>query len=167
MAHMFTDDLPPNTALSLSSSLIIRLFFLSCRPFFLMYAHSFLVTSVRGIAFAPTTSASVPLGVTGLMKAAFGLRAVFFFAVFFAMRSPMKTQIASKESTTKRQLFPSGIAHFPYGIPARAPDPLQEPSVTAVTLPQWTLGVHGNVVNWSSRDLAMRFATAPAVTNRP
>src|SRR6185436_14998780 len=25
------------------------------------------------------------------MKAAFGLRAVFFFAVFFAMRSPMKT----------------------------------------------------------------------------
>src|SRR5262245_59830564 len=81
MAHMFTDDLPPNTALSLSSSLIIRLFFLSCRPFFLMYAHSFLVTSVRGIAFAPTTSASVPLGCTGRMKAAFG----FLFAL--AMRS--------------------------------------------------------------------------------
>jgi hypothetical protein len=50
-----------------------------------MYAHSFLVTSVRGIGFAPTTSARVLLGVTGRMKAAFGLRALFFFgaAAFF------------------------------------------------------------------------------------
>jgi hypothetical protein len=45
------------------------------------------VTSVRGIAFEPTTSASVALGVTGLMKAAFGFR--FDPPFFFAMRSPL------------------------------------------------------------------------------
>jgi len=37
---------------------------------------------VRGIGFEPTTSESAALGVTGAMKAAFGLRAGFFFAVF-------------------------------------------------------------------------------------
>src|SRR4051794_20842443 len=62
ISNMLTCALPPNTALSASSALIMRLFFLSCRPFFLMYAHSFLVTSVRGIAFDPTTSASLSLG---------------------------------------------------------------------------------------------------------
>src|SRR5450759_1041637 len=62
ISNMSTVALPPNTALSASSALIMRLFFLSCRPFFLMYAHSFFVTSVRGIAFDPTTSASLSLG---------------------------------------------------------------------------------------------------------
>jgi hypothetical protein len=58
-----------------------------------MYAHSFFVTSVRGIGFAPTTSASVALGVTGRMKAAFGFRVLVFF---FAMQSPLKdARIAS------------------------------------------------------------------------
>src|SRR5260370_39346794 len=79
---MLTVDLPPNTGFSMSSDLNIRLFFLSCRPFFLMYAHSFLVTSVRGIGFDPTTSASLSLGCTGFMNAAFGLRFVAFFAIF-------------------------------------------------------------------------------------
>jgi hypothetical protein len=46
-----------------------------------MYAHSFLVTSVRGIGFEPTTVASCGLGVIGFMNAAFGVR---FLAVFFA-----------------------------------------------------------------------------------
>jgi hypothetical protein len=50
-----------------------------------MYAHSFLVTSVRGIAFEPTISPSFSLGCTGFMKAAFGLRLLF---AFFAMSSP-------------------------------------------------------------------------------
>ena len=36
-----------------------------------MYAHRRLVTSVLGIGFAPTTSASDALGVTGFMNAAF------------------------------------------------------------------------------------------------
>ena len=36
IANMLTDALPPKTAFSLASALIIRLFFLSCRPFFLM-----------------------------------------------------------------------------------------------------------------------------------
>src|SRR4249920_1695888 len=79
---MLTDALPPKTAFSGPSALIMRLFFLSCRPFFLMYAHSFLVTSVRGIGFDPTTSASLSLGCTGFMNAAFGLRFVAFFAIF-------------------------------------------------------------------------------------
>jgi len=84
---------------------------------------------VRGIGFGPTIVASVSLGVTGLMKAAFGVRALFFFgaaalftglaaaffaglaatfffaafffAAVFAMRSPLKTLYASRESTTK------------------------------------------------------------------
>jgi hypothetical protein len=43
------------------------------------------VTSVRGIGFEPTTSASFALGVTGFMNAAFGFRADFFFAAFFAI----------------------------------------------------------------------------------
>ena len=36
ISNMLTDDLPPNTAFSEASPLIIRLFFLSCSPFFLM-----------------------------------------------------------------------------------------------------------------------------------
>src|SRR5260221_14493607 len=82
ISNMLTCALPPNTGFSMSSDLIIRLFFLSCRPFFLMYAHSFLVTSVRGIGFEPTTSDSAALGCTGFMKAAFGFR------LLFAMSSP-------------------------------------------------------------------------------
>jgi hypothetical protein len=42
-----------------------------------------LVTSVRGIGAEPTMAASGPVGVIGFMKAAFGLRALFFFAAFF------------------------------------------------------------------------------------
>jgi hypothetical protein len=45
-----------------------------------MYAHSFFVTSVRGIGFEPTTSESAALGCTGFIKAAFG-----FLPDFFAM----------------------------------------------------------------------------------
>src|SRR5688572_33502362 len=80
---MLTVDLLANTALSVPSALIIRLFFASCSLFFLMYAHSRFVTSVRGIGLEPTTSASAALGVTGFMNAAFGLRAAFlaFFAI--------------------------------------------------------------------------------------
>src|SRR5260370_21319463 len=80
ISNMLTCALPPNTGFSMSSDLIMRLFFLSCRPFFLMYAHSFLVTSVRGIGFEPTTSESAALGCTGFMKAALG-----FLPDFFAM----------------------------------------------------------------------------------
>src|SRR4029079_3757674 len=127
IANMFTLALPPNTAFSLSSALIWRRFFLSWSPFFLMYAQSFFVTSARCIAFAPTMGASVSLGVTGLMKAAFGLRAVFFFAVFFAMRSPMKTHNASRESTTKMTTFPLGNpSNSPHDGASRPQDPLQD-----------------------------------------
>jgi len=36
ISNMFTEDFPPKTALSVSSALIIRLFFESCSLFFLM-----------------------------------------------------------------------------------------------------------------------------------
>src|SRR4029079_7554553 len=85
ISNMLTCALPPNTGFSVSSDLIIRLFFLSWRPFFLMYAHSFLVISVRGIGFEPTTSLNAALGCTGFMNAAFGFR---LLAAFFAMSSP-------------------------------------------------------------------------------
>jgi hypothetical protein len=65
--------------------LIMRLFLASCSLFFLMYAHSFFVTSVRGSGFDPTTIASAALGIIGFMKAALGVRlARAFFAGFFA-----------------------------------------------------------------------------------
>jgi hypothetical protein len=48
-----------------------------------MYAQILLVTSVRGIGVEPTIAASGPVGINGLMNAAFGLRATFFFAAFF------------------------------------------------------------------------------------
>lgn len=93
ISNMFTDFFPPNTAESAPSALIWRRFFASCNPFFLMYAHTFLVTSVRGSALLPTTAASAALGVIAFMKAAFGVRfaffafglaAAFFFAAFLA-----------------------------------------------------------------------------------
>src|SRR5688500_16799432 len=80
---MLTVDLPPNTGFSVLSALIMRRFVASWSLFFLMYAHSRFVPSVRGIGFDPTTSASDALGVTGAMNAAFGLRADFFAPVFF------------------------------------------------------------------------------------
>src|SRR4051794_34760707 len=110
MENMSTDALPPNTGFKVASALICRRLVLSCRLFFLMYAHSRFVISVRGIGLEPTTAASVSLGVTGRMKAALGVRALFFFgaaafrdlaAAFglaagfflavFAMQSPLQT----------------------------------------------------------------------------
>jgi hypothetical protein len=43
-----------------------------------------LVTSVRGIGFAPTTPAKVALGIIGFMNAAFGLRFAAGFLAFAA-----------------------------------------------------------------------------------
>src|SRR3954453_16286394 len=103
MSNMLTDVLPPNTCFRLSSALIIRLFFLSWSPFFLMYAQSFLVISVRGIGLAPTTSASLSRGVTGRMKAAFGFRPPLLLAVFFA----------TSLSSWRRSMRRAGAYHDP------------------------------------------------------
>src|SRR4051794_11487335 len=84
MSNIDTWPLPPKIGLSLSSALIMRRFFASCRLFFLMYCQSFLVTSVRGIGEAPTTGASCADGVIGFMNAGFGARLVFFAGAFFA-----------------------------------------------------------------------------------
>src|SRR5262249_17663115 len=85
ISNMLTCALPPKTGFSVSSEWIIRLFFLSCSPWRLMYAHSFLVTSVRGIGFEPTTSESAASGATGFMNAAFGFLLLF---AFLAISSP-------------------------------------------------------------------------------
>ncbi len=68
---------------SLASALIIVRLALSCRPFFLMYSHTFLVTSVRGIGVEPITAASVGEGVIAFMNAALGVR-FLAGAAFFA-----------------------------------------------------------------------------------
>src|SRR3974390_809699 len=82
---MLTTFLPPNTAASLSSALMLRLFFWSWSLFLRMYAQTLLVTSVRGRGFSPTTAPSWGDGVSGFMNAAFGLRfAAFLGAAFFA-----------------------------------------------------------------------------------
>ena len=49
ISNMFTVALPPKTTFSVASALIMRLFLASWSLFFLMYAQSFFVTSVRGI----------------------------------------------------------------------------------------------------------------------
>lgn len=63
---------------------MLRLLASSCSLFFLIYSQTFLVTSVRGKGLEPTIAAKVADGVIGFMNAAFGLRAVLGFAVFFA-----------------------------------------------------------------------------------
>src|SRR5690606_40245041 len=67
----------PNKGRSLSSALMLRRLAGSCKSCFLMYSQIFLVTSVRGSGSAPMMAARVGLGVSGFMKAALGLRAVF------------------------------------------------------------------------------------------
>src|SRR5437762_5066823 len=88
ISNMLTVALPPNTVFSLSSALMLRLFFGSCRSFFLMYCQSRLVTSVRGIGLLPITSASCGLGCIGFMNAALAFRGVFF--AVFAINSPLQ-----------------------------------------------------------------------------
>src|SRR5689334_23099248 len=63
---------PPKTAFSFSSALIMRLFFLSCSLWRLIYCQIFLVTWVRGIAPLPITAPSEALGCIGFMNAALG-----------------------------------------------------------------------------------------------
>src|SRR5206468_1331683 len=55
---------------SFASALIIVRLVASWRLFFLMYSHTFLVTSVRGTGRSPMIAASWPLGVIAFMKAA-------------------------------------------------------------------------------------------------
>src|SRR5665213_2084605 len=83
MSNIDTCFFPLNTALRLSSALIMRRSLGSCRLFFLIYTHSFLVISVRGIGLLPTTAASSGEGVIAFMNAAFGLRAAAFLAGAF------------------------------------------------------------------------------------
>src|SRR5262245_51469338 len=100
ISNMLTVDLPPKTAFRLASALMLRLFFESCSPFFLMYCHSRLVTSVRGIGLLPITSASCGLGCIGFMNAALAFLAVFFFALL-AIKSPLQTLSASADSVAR------------------------------------------------------------------
>ena len=58
---------------------------LSCRSCFLMYSHTFLVTSVRGKGLSPTMTASWALGVSGFRNAALGTRFLAGAAVLAAV----------------------------------------------------------------------------------
>src|SRR3546814_8975574 len=82
ISNMLTLDLPPKTFFSLSSALIWRRFFWSCRLCFLIYAQRFLVIWPRGMALVPPISARVALGVLGFISAALGLRALFLTSFF-------------------------------------------------------------------------------------
>src|SRR5438132_6154609 len=81
ISNIDTCFLPPKTALSASSALIMRLFLRSCSFLRLMYAQSFLVTWVRGMAFLPITAPRAALGVIGFMNAALGF--LFFLAIVY------------------------------------------------------------------------------------
>src|SRR5450432_3717630 len=63
----------------------MRLFCLSCRSFFFMYTQIFLTISVLGNGLLPTTFARASLTVSGVIKAALGFRADFFFAAFLGV----------------------------------------------------------------------------------
>src|SRR5579884_3157978 len=118
ISNMLTCALPPNTGFSESSDLIIRLFFLSCRPFFLMYAQSFFVSSVRGSGFEPTTSDNAASGVTGFMNAAFGLRLL----AFFAMSAPLEGFIRFEGLSTPEPSLNLFVARLYYaGFPSEVP----------------------------------------------
>src|SRR5215217_7178621 len=86
ISNIETCALPPKTAFSLSSALIIWRLSAACRSAFLMYSQTFFVTSVRGSGLLPTTAASSAEGVSSFMNAALGLRAAagFFAAAFGA-----------------------------------------------------------------------------------
>src|SRR5262249_13481408 len=98
---------------SVSSAWMFRLLFLSCKPFRLMYAQSFLVTSVRGSAPEPTTAASCSLGRIAFMNAGLGFRfaAVLFFAGFFAARRLAVDFLAFLDD-----LFLAAIASLPEDV---------------------------------------------------
>src|SRR4051794_27129078 len=72
---MLTLSLPSNTAQSLSSARISRLFAGFCRLLALMYPHTLLTTSVLGSGADPTTAASSFEGCSGFARAGFGFLA--------------------------------------------------------------------------------------------
>lgn len=59
---------------------MLRLFLGSCNLFFLIYAQSFLITSVLGMGPDPMTASSSALSSTGAIKAEF-----FFVAICFSL----------------------------------------------------------------------------------
>src|SRR5262245_28047230 len=78
---MLTAFFPPKIFWSFSSGLMFLRFFASWRLYFLIYAHNFFVTSVRGIGPSPTTAASSLLGFMGCMNLdTFGFVAILFIS---------------------------------------------------------------------------------------
>src|SRR5713226_7476305 len=94
---------------------MLRLSFLSCRPFLFTYAQIFLTTSVRGSGLSPTTLASAALGWSGFMNAALGLR-----ADFLPVSPAAKTErTLTEDARPSKALSPSGD---PLRPPARPPN---------------------------------------------
>src|ERR1039457_5980054 len=112
---MLTFFLPPNTACSAASALICVLTFLSCSPCFLMYCQSFLVSSVRGNGFEPTTTASFSFGWTGFMNAALGFRlAVIVFSPVECGLAACGQSVGLRGGPLSREVKSegAGLAHF-------------------------------------------------------
>jgi hypothetical protein len=70
-SNIETCFLPLNKSVKAASALIIRLFFLSCNPCFLIYSQVFLIACDLGKLFVPTIAANFADGANGFMKAEF------------------------------------------------------------------------------------------------
>src|SRR5260370_26724690 len=70
---MVTVLLPLNTSRRLSSALMLRLSFLSCRSCFLTYAQIFFTTSLRGIGLSAAFFSAAARGVIDLLTPPVGL----------------------------------------------------------------------------------------------
>src|SRR5438105_3311603 len=138
---METVRLPPKISRSVSSALMFRFSFLSCRLFLLTYAQIFLTTSVRGSGRSPTTLASAALGWSGFMNAALGLRADFLAAGFLAAflagilgfsswngppLLPKTGRTLTEDARPSKALSPSGDRLRALG-PTTEPRPLSSP----------------------------------------
>ena len=89
----------PKTFLSFSSALIMGLLMASCSLFFLMYPQTFFTTSVRGSGMAPTTAASMSLGVIAFMKPALGVRFTAGLVGFLVGAAPSSRLVFSRRAS--------------------------------------------------------------------
>src|SRR5215475_8480450 len=173
ISNIVTVFFPPKTALSLSSALMLVFFFLSCRLFFLMYAHSFLVTSVRGMALVPTTALRAASGCTGFMKAAFGLR-FFFVAIVPPSGSKFVSGVIAEVRYICQYFFAFLLVKFEFekGLASARhrldPPPLHNPIVRARSRynPAGHPQIHSQP-DAQEEDLTRRRQGAPGAKDRP
>ena len=99
----------PKISLSFSSAFIMRLLMASCSSFFLIYSQIFFTTSVRGSGMAPTTAASIALGVIAFMKPALGVRFTAGLAAFLGAAFLMTDFLTGAAAFLEAGSFRSGL----------------------------------------------------------